>query len=166
MFFDTSTGPVGAHTLILANASPVLAAMLASAFREGENKFIAVKESSGTVVSFLLELTYSGTTTVEVEPSIALEALDLAHRWQVHFVVEMLERSLHSMLSDDTFESIAEAAQLKGLQRLMTSCMAFAAKSEKIQKALKRNRLPSPILKLLGKFDAGEAPQAKKRRAL
>ena len=50
--------------------------------------------------------------------SAAEVALDLAHRWQVNGVVDMLSSALQETISADSFVAIAEAAALKGIQPL------------------------------------------------
>merc|ERR1712048_1223325 len=104
-----------------------------------------------------------GATSSTLEDATsALAALDLAHRWQMHSVVDMLERALQKMLSDETLIKIAEVATLKGLEGLKNSCIAFARSSEKVRTDLAKNKLPQVILALLGR----RCRPAKKRRFL
>ena len=58
----------------------------------------------------------------------ALAALDLAHRWEVLGVVGMLERAITPLIGKTTFSVIAEAAVLKDLPLLKSSCVQFAQK--------------------------------------
>lgn len=150
MVLLTSDGPISAHAAILSRCSPVLAAMLSSPMAEGQKRSIGVTDAPEDAVHLLLELMYTGTTCAEFGHEPALAALDMAHRWQVHGVTTMLEHALQSMLSDDNFGSVAEAAKLKGLQALMGACRAFGSRSKHVKKELKARRFPGPVLELMG----------------
>merc|ERR1712232_193448 len=130
-------------------------------FLEGRKKSISVKDLPATPVTFLLELMYSGTTNVDFDHTLALAALDLAHRWQVGSVMQMIERAMEKMLSDDNFATIAEAAQLKSSKTLIAACATYASRSPKIQSDLKKRKLPWAVLELLGAPSTVES-QAKK----
>lgn len=159
--FETSTQHATAHSCVLSTASPVLAVMLTSGFQEGASKHIDIKDTPVTAVSLLLDLAYTGATSSALDDvTIVLSALDLAHRWQMQSVVDMLERALKNMLADETFSIIAEVATLKGLQALKNSCIAFARTSKKVQQDLAKNQVPQTVLALMGRY----APPAKKRR--
>lgn len=161
--FKSEDGTVGAHHLILARASPVLAAMLLSAMREGSSKCVDVKSTPSKAVMFFLELLYSGTSFSEVDSTIALSSLELAHQWQVDRVVALLEHALETMLTDETFERIAGAAVLKDLSELKKACLRFARSSTEIQQKSDGGELPQVVLKFLGK-SAEPKSSAKKRR--
>ncbi|CAE7752185.1 unnamed protein product, partial [Symbiodinium sp. KB8] len=62
----------------------------------------------------------------------------------------LLESGLLGLLSVDSFAAIAEAAALKGLERLQRSCASFGTKSTEVQEMLKKGSLPSVVCKLLG----------------
>lgn len=159
----TSTQPATAHSCILSIASPVLAAMLASEFREGVRKHIDVTDRPAAAMSLLLELAYTGAASSALnDVAVVLAALDLAHRWQMQNVVDMLERALQNNLSDEAFSRIAEAATLKGLHALKTSCIGYARSSAGVQADIANGQLPNVVLKLLGR----SSPPAKKRRFL
>jgi hypothetical protein len=147
----TADGPVTSHSFILAQASPVLAAMLSSTMREGCQKRIDVKDASSKGASFFLELLYTGTSDADIDCSDALVALDLSHRWQVKGVTAMLTRALENMITDEGFIKIAEAAVLKDLPNLQKACIAYASQSSTIQDKLKRNRgIPACLQELFG----------------
>lgn len=156
-------GPVTAHAAVLAKASPVLAAMLATEMSEGQKRRIDVKDASAESVKLLFSLMYTGSTTMEFEHSVALAALDLAHRWQAMLVVGMLENALAEMISDGNFSSIAEAAQLKGLASLSKACKRFGSSSVVVQELLKTRTLPKPVLELIGASSEDPKPSKKRR---
>lgn len=160
---ETASGPVTAHRLVLTMASPVLAAMLSSTMREGCNQRIDVKDASQEGASFFLELTYTGTSCSDVDHSVALVALDLAHRWQVDHVVAMVSRALEDMLNDSNFSIIAESAVIKELPDLKMRCKTFAANSSALKKKLKDGKMPQCVLELLGKAPEPKV-QPKKRK--
>lgn len=161
--FEACDGFVGANACVLSASSPVLAAMLSSEMTEGRERRISVKESSCRCVNLLLDLAYTGGTCLEIDCDGALATLDLAHRWQIHSVVAMLQRTLKSMISDRSFSSIAEAALLKGLPELIESCKKFGTTSTWVQKEIKAGRLPMAVAELMGIF---QQRSAKKRRTL
>jgi len=164
--FKTADGAVTANNLVLSQASPVLAAMLSSTMREGTEKCIEVKDVSSKGATFFLELLYTGMTCSDIEDigsAAALSALDLAHRWQVTNVVGMTARALESLLTDETFASIAEAGALKGISELKEACMAFAAGSSIVKQQVKDGKLPQVVLELLGER-AGSKHDSKRRR--
>ena len=56
-----------AHDVVLAVASPVLAAMLESTMAEGTSKCIQVKDSSAAAVGLFLDMAYMSATDTELE---------------------------------------------------------------------------------------------------
>ena len=159
---ETADGQVTAHSHMLAQASPVVRAMLASPLKEGKARRIEVKDVSSSGVCFFLEtlvaakeyflflhglgadifclnalfvssgdsktlhlstLDFSGqhllrilyTCSTKGDPDyrVALQALDVAHRWQVEVVVTVLTGLLEGMISDESFAEIADHAVLK-----------------------------------------------------
>jgi len=120
------------HGVVLCNSSPVLRAMLCTTgMREGARKLIRVKDCSATALRLLLALIYTGTIgTCDMEPTpeLLLAALDLAHRWQVLHIVQMIATGLQRHLSLDCFEPILDAALRFELQALLSACRAFASK--------------------------------------
>lgn len=160
-------GTVGAHALVLSCASPVLRAMVSSRMREGTERKIEVGESVAAVKLFL-ELVYTGGSSADPLPvPDALAALDLAHRWDVVGVIGMLERALTPLIKKTTFSVIAEAAALKGLSLLSSSCVKYASeKGTVIDELAEKGELPPVVLTLVGKrvSAAGGEPIAKKPR--
>ena len=78
-------------------------------------------------VKLFLELVYTGGSSADPLPvPDALAALDLAHRWDVVGVVGMLERAITPLIGKTTFSEIAEAAALKDLPLLKSSCVKYA----------------------------------------
>ncbi|CAE7622386.1 KLHL2 [Symbiodinium sp. CCMP2592] len=148
--FDAADGPVTAHDIALMATSPVLSAMLQSCMTEGAGKRIQVKDSSASGVSLFLDLVYTSSTCSEVEYKTALEAMDLAHRWQVEGVVRVLEEILQGMITDSNFVDIASAATLKGLIGLEKACTKFAQSSEALRKMSQNGELPPALEKLIG----------------
>jgi len=161
--FVTKDGEVTAHELVLTQASPVLAAMLQSSMREGGDKCIQVKDASKTGVLFFLELLYTGSSCSDPDVQAALSALDLAHRWQADGVVTMTEKALETMLSEESFPRIAEAAALKGLADLKKACTGFAACSKAVKQKIKEGDFPKVVLDMFGVI-ADTKPASKKRR--
>merc|ERR1712113_1326465 len=104
--------------------------------REGTNRTIAVSGASFEALTYLLGLLYTGWQEgQEPTASLQLEALDLAHRWQLDHLVEALEVSLvrrvrsglqkHTLCHADRMrllDQLLEAAVLKHLCRLRTAC--------------------------------------------
>ena len=160
-------GTVGAHALILSCASRVLRAMLSTRMREGNERKIEVGESEAAVKLFL-ELLYTGGSSVDpLTAADALAALDLAHRWDVVGVIGMLERALTPLIKKTTFSQIAEAAALKGLPLLSSSCVKYAQEQGTvIDELADQGELPPVVLTLVGKrvSAAGGEPVAKKPR--
>ena len=59
---------------------------------------------------------YTCSTQGDPDYKTVLEALDLAHRWQVEVVVPILADLLETMITDESFAAIAEHAILKALR--------------------------------------------------
>lgn len=158
---------VGAHALVLSCASPVLRAMVSSRMREGNERKIEVGDSSEAAVKLFLELVYTGGTSVDsLTAADTLAALDLAHRWQVVGVVGMLERAIVPLIDPATFSVIAEAAVLKSLPLLSSSCVKYAQRERAIIDELAgKGELSPAVLSLVGKrMSASGEPAAKKPR--
>lgn len=162
--FASADGPVTAHDIALIAASPVLSAMLQSCMTEGSRNHIQVKDSSAAGVSLFLDLVYASSTCSEVQYKTALEALDLAHRWQVEGVVRVLEEILQGMITDSSFIDIASAATLKSLFGLEKACATFAQNSKAVRQMSQNGELPPALQKLLGHAATASDTSAPKKR--
>eukprot|EP00435_Cladocopium_sp_Y103_P062891 s1389_g24.t1 len=120
----------------------------------------------------ILRILYTCSAQVEPDHQTALQALDLAHRWQVEVVVAILTDLLAGMITEKSFVPIAEHAVLKGLERLKTAAKSFRAGSTKVQAGpdgqadLKKGRLPAAVLELFpaSKPSKPNEPKPKRRR--
>ncbi|CAE7392919.1 unnamed protein product [Symbiodinium sp. CCMP2592] len=166
VIFEAWGGEVSAHDQILILASPVLKAMLECAMREGSSRRIQVKDSSCAGVSLFLDVLYTSSTHQDPDHNTMLVAMDLAHRWQVHGVVQTLCNALQNMIDSKSFVAIAEAAVLKGLPALERACASFGSTNKQVQEMLKKGSLPAAVRKLLGESEhaSGEQQQPKKPR--
>lgn len=164
VIFECSDGKVSAHTQVLMLASPVLKAMLTSAMKEGSNWLIQVKDSSSSGVSLFLDLLYTSSTREDPDHSTMLEALDLAHRWQIHGVVRTLCKALCDMIDAKSFVAVAETASLKGLEMLARACVHFGSQDEEVQAMLQKGSLPAAVRKLFEPAHAISGEQDWKRR--
>ena len=144
-------GEVLAHAAVLCAASPVLRAMLGSSMREGDERRIELRDSPCAGTSLFLDLLYAGTTYAKIETAVLLEAIQLAHRWQVDHVTSMLEASLMAEISDASFTSIAEVAALLDLPALKAACVKLASTSAKVMRCLERNQLPPMVAAMLNR---------------
>eukprot|EP00811_Abedinium_folium_P036207 NODE_8938_length_1458_cov_6.129226.p1 GENE.NODE_8938_length_1458_cov_6.129226~~NODE_8938_length_1458_cov_6.129226.p1 ORF type:complete len:379 (-),score=107.47 NODE_8938_length_1458_cov_6.129226:184-1320(-) len=121
---------VRVHSAVLRCASPVLKAMFSAGMREGARKAFEVKDCSTKALKLLLSLIYTGTTGAgDEEPSVALmlTALDLAHRWQVLHVVQMLALALEARIDLPSFENVMDVALRLQLPSLLSACRLFAS---------------------------------------
>ena len=66
VMLDTADGPVGAHQMVLTRASSMLAAMLSSGMREGQEQRIPCEDTTANATGLLLDLLYTGSTTQDV----------------------------------------------------------------------------------------------------
>ena len=166
VIFEGSDGDVAANEHILTVASPVLKAMLESAMKEGTSRRIQVKDSPSSGISLFLDVLYTSSTREDPDHKTVLAAVDLAHRWQVHSVVQILCTALHGMIDANSFVAIAEAAVLKGLETLVRACTSFGSTDKQVQAMLKNGDLPVAVRKLLGKpeHESREQQDTKKRR--
>mmetsp|Transcript_60438 Transcript_60438/g.141348 ORF Transcript_60438/g.141348 Transcript_60438/m.141348 type:complete len:343 (-) Transcript_60438:74-1102(-) len=166
--FDTADGHLTAHDHILSAASPVLEAMLLSAMREGANKRISLPDSTKKGVSLFIDMLYTTSTHSEPDHKTMLEALDLAHCWQVPNVIDSATRALQEMITPGTFEAIAEVAVRLKEETLQAACATFGTQDATVQEALRKGKLPVAVRQLLGHTDSqaadAEASAAKKRR--
>ncbi|CAK9112000.1 unnamed protein product [Durusdinium trenchii] len=145
---DTADGLVTAHAQMLKGASAVVAAMLESPMQEGQCQRIQVKDVPKGAVSLVLEILYTCSTQNEPDYKTALQAMDVAHRWQVDVVVSVLARLLQGMITDESFSEIAEQAVLKNLDDLKTAIQSFGAASDAVKDQLKDGQLPAAVQKL------------------
>eukprot|EP00439_Symbiodinium_sp_Y106_P049387 s2318_g6.t1 len=164
--FDTADGEVTAHDLLLMAVSPVLKAMLESSMKEGRSRRISVKDASSSGVSLFVEMLYTNATRTDPDYKTMLDAIDVAHRWQVNSVACTLADALCEHVTNESFIPIAEAAALKELDTLAKACAVFATKSEQIQAMLRNGRIPPCVGRLLGQpesTDSGRASRKKRR---
>ena len=157
---------IGSHALILSNASPVMRAMLSSSFREGAERRIDVTDAPLAAARLFLELAYTGGSAEDLAVDNALSALDLAHRWQVSGVINMLDRALVPLICRKDFVRLAEAAILKSLPSLTNGCVQYALKHPAIINSLEQKKeLSTSVLALIGRAIAADGqPAAKKPR--
>lgn len=131
------SGVLRAHSNVLRTASPVLDAILSAPMVEKSSGTIKVEGTSFQSVQLCLKLMYTGSTTADdLDAAVLLGALDVAHRWQVIRVVDILEQMLIREIAEETFETILETAILKNLHQLLTACKCFATNSSTCQKLL------------------------------
>lgn len=166
---------VTAHSKFLVFASPVLSSMLASGYVEDQTKKITIRDCAAKSATLFLDMLHTASTTLDLDSegdaaTTLLEALELAHRWDVQFVVEMAERALTQSICDGSFDAIATAAQIKDLPNLKRACRTFAADPKNaIAKRLAATdaSLPSAVRALLNPTAAAapELPPTKKRRS-
>ena len=160
---ETADGQVTAHAHMLKEASSVAKAMLESPMKEGKAQRIEVKDTSSSAVSLFLEILYTCSAHCDPDYQTALQALDLAHRWQVDVVVEILSEVLSGMITDESFSAIGEHAILKGLERLKAAAQTFAASSPVLSSQFKEGHLPRVLAPLFPAASA-EEPKPKRRR--
>ena len=160
---QTADHSVTAHAAVLVEASPVVKAMMASPMKEGASKRISVNDVSSSAVSLLLEVLYTCSTHTEPSYQTVLSAIDLAHRWQILVVVDILSDLVEGMLDDKSFTAIAECAALKGLKKLQKACQSFGAESATVQNHLKQGGLPDVVSKLLKTEKQGVVPNKRRR---
>ena len=160
---QTADHSVTAHAAVLSEASPVVKAMMASTMKEGASRCIAVTDMSSSAVTLLLEVLYTCSTHREPSHQTVLSAMDLAHRWQILAVVNILSDLVEGMLDDKSFTAIAESAALKGPEKLRRACQSFGAESATVQSHLKQGKLPDVVSKLF-KMEKQEVRSSKRRR--
>ncbi|CAJ1394028.1 unnamed protein product [Effrenium voratum] len=147
-----STGEVSelnAHSVVLRAASPVLNAMLSGCMQEASGR-VSVENVSLAAAKVLLSLMYTGSLPLDLDAqsTVVLEAMCLAHRWQVQYVVHILVSAAEKALTPETFEPTADCAIRLQLPELLAICRSFA-------NARKRASAAVP---------PGGKPQSKRRR--
>mmetsp|Transcript_99105 Transcript_99105/g.275961 ORF Transcript_99105/g.275961 Transcript_99105/m.275961 type:complete len:389 (-) Transcript_99105:120-1286(-) len=129
--FKEEEEEVQAHSAVLQGASAVLKAMLSTqSMSEGAQKAIKVVGCTAQAVRLLLALVYTGTVSSADEgPDVStiLSTLDLAHRWQLLHVVQMLASAASQRVDAEHFEAALDAALRLELPPLLSACRAFAA---------------------------------------
>lgn len=120
---------ISAHSGVLRAASPVLNAMLSGCMQEAAGREVSVENVSTLAIKVLLSLMYTGSlpTDLDAQSNTILEALNLAHRWQVQYVVQILVSAAEKQLTLETFEVIAESAIRLQLENLLEICRSFAS---------------------------------------
>ncbi|CAJ1424377.1 unnamed protein product, partial [Effrenium voratum] len=125
-----STGEVSelnAHSVVLRAASPVLNAMLSGCMQEASGR-VSVENVSLAAAKVLLSLMYTGSLPLDLDAqsTVVLEAMCLAHRWQVQYVVHILVSAAEKALTPETFEPTADCAIRLQLPELLAICRSFA----------------------------------------
>merc|ERR1711920_35309 len=114
--------------------------MLGSGFREAASSCVQVQQSLEGV-TLLLDLIYVGMCeeplafdSAEGQPKLqaTLEALELAHQWQIEHIVRSLSGVLSSKLTEDIFEPVLEMALRLHLAEVVAACQTLASKSPSI----------------------------------
>merc|ERR1712232_308153 len=140
---EDEAGTCTAHSRVLCLFSNVVNAMLTSLMKEGAAPSGAWDggyeecrsiEGGGSVqaMQMFLSLVYTGSIEDDGEEEagpevdIMLGCFDIAHRWNVRHVVQMLVPQLASAIHVDTLERIWETAILKQELELQSSCVSFA----------------------------------------
>ena len=86
-------------------------AMLVSPMKERQTKQIKIKDTSSCAVTLFLEVLYTCSSQGDPDYKTALSALDLAHRWQVEVVVEILADFIEGPGLDQSGFSAIKAEQ-------------------------------------------------------
>lgn len=156
---------VWAHGVVLCSASEVLKATLSSPMREGQTQKVP-SNISQAALRHLVALIYTGCPDKEYSISVHLEALDLAHRWQLDHVVEALETKLVKEVSAASKLSVQdqlalidhalESAVLKHLPNLRQACHRTVAASQCLRDAAMRNEFGCIASKDLASITGGE----------
>lgn len=159
-------GTVRAHGAVLRAASRVLDAALSSPMCEGATGSIKVEGASMDSVKLLLQLIYTGSTSIELSTPVLLGTLDLSHRWQIHHVVSMVERTLIGMIQPDSLGELCEAAVLKELPALRAACRSFVSSNNEAKAVLEKGNLPPRATEELKAALCGSlrSPEAKRPR--
>jgi len=173
---------VWAHSVVLCSASEVLKATLSSPMREGQTQKILVSDVSEEALRHLLVLIYTGCPDKEHSITVHLEALDLAHRWQLDHVVEALEMKLVKEVSDVSkfsmqdkpqdqlalIDRALEHAVLKQLPNLRSACHRMVAAEQGLRDAALRGEFGCVASKALASIirEPGPGGVSKKRRTL
>eukprot|EP00928_Gymnodinium_smaydae_P070161 TRINITY_DN54076_c0_g1_i1.p1 TRINITY_DN54076_c0_g1~~TRINITY_DN54076_c0_g1_i1.p1 ORF type:complete len:156 (-),score=37.42 TRINITY_DN54076_c0_g1_i1:178-645(-) len=149
-------------------ASPVVKALLHSSMKETKQKRITLEDCSLAAVEFLMSLIYTGGCSAEHAADTSLHASQLAHRWQVDDVVQMLETYISGLLTEASFEDIATCSQLLSLPTLKRACIRFAKTNEGIQKKARSKAKAKPfnkhVMAMLGCTKTEVREEVKKRR--
>lgn len=175
---DDSEVPVRAHSLLLRCASPVLKASLDSTMQEGITKRIRVHGASTAALRHVLVMMYTGCSEGDELPvEVQLDALDLAHRWQVEHVVTALDLVLARRLGQELrgqplerqerlLDELLTAAVLKSMPRLRTACHAYACNSPSLRHSLQAGALGSVAASDLQRALGGQEPSTRETKRL
>merc|ERR1711924_450397 len=128
---------------------------------------IMVDDAPVDAVRLLLSLVYVGSADGDESNWVLIAALELAHRWQIHYVVQMLVKAISSKLEVESFELVLETAIRLHLEDLRMACRTFARNSCVLQERA-RNCAASPLLcaemeKVLGGTGLVEHPPKRRR---
>lgn len=164
----TETGEkIPAHSLVLSAASPVVAAMVTTSnMQESKSKVVAANASKAAVL-LMLEVAYCGSAGSDkhLEVETIVGALDLGHRWQIQTVVNLMEALLVPRISEEHFDVLCEAAELKSLVFLTQSLREYARTSKKIRERFFTNKLPNAAMALVQKVLVVESARKRRRTA-
>jgi len=168
---------VPAHSVVLAQVSPVLKAMLQAGMREGSRREIEVSDCEARALRLFLSLAYTGSLRGDEdvpELDVLVQAIGLAHRWLARHVVQMLAAVLARDLDDRSFEPVADVALRLQLPQLLAACRAYTLSHPRAMRArlqadggpaLRNNAVRAEVERLLHGDTGAEAPQKRRRRA-
>ena len=93
-----------------------------------------------------LDILYTGSVHQDSDYKIVLDALNLAHGWDVQSVVQVLSETLRDQITAESISEISNAAALQGPETLQRACAAFTARNSRMNAA----SLTPAALKMLG----------------
>ena len=168
VIFESSEGEVSAHDQVLMISSPVLKAMLETSMKEGSCRRIDIKDSSSRGISLFLDLLYTSSSAIaDLDYKTMLVALDLAHRWQVQHIVDMLTNLFAAgdqcrQLWGDC--GIGHSQKHRNPYRKPVS--PSARRMPTFRPCFRRTVFPPAVAKLMGmsEADRAEATTSKRRR--
>jgi len=122
-------GTLLVHSGILTSASAVVRAMLSGPMRESASMAIDV-DCPVDALQLFMSLVYTGSISTESDAPIAVDMLlgcmQIAQRWDVRHVVQMMVSQLSTSMSIETLGQVWEAAALTQQQELLAECRNFA----------------------------------------
>ncbi len=123
------------HKAVLAIRSDVLARMLLSDFKEGQENVVVIKEIDPEVLRIMLMYIYSGMISTE---HITVQLFRAAHLYNVNRLANECGHVLSGAITMDNFYEILELAHLYDHEKLFENAIVFF-------KANKESVMTSPM---------------------
>ena len=130
--FIVKNEKIGAHSAIVASASPVICTMLETdKFKEGRDKVVEVDDIGPSVFKEMLRYLYTGKDPQLNEDEMTEQLFLAAHKYKIEALKNFCEQSLISKLNVQTAVHYLVVAHLRTAPLLLEASLEFLVEHKK-----------------------------------